>query len=98
MTFNDLGLAVQILEERGLLWVHTGGAGGHDGRVLVEDVADVEVGLPDHELDLVGVEELVGREVDGVGDGVAPEVGAWGSEWEMDGAGWKERERERVNE
>lgn len=29
LTFDDLGLDVKSLEERGLLWIHTSGASGH---------------------------------------------------------------------
>ena len=53
MTFDDLGLDVKSLEERGLLWVHTGGAGGN-GHISGGDGADSSGGLSD-----LGVKNLL---------------------------------------
>lgn len=53
LTFNDLGLDVKGLEERGLLWVHTGGASGN-GHISGGDGADSGGSLSD-----LGVEDLL---------------------------------------
>ena len=53
MTFNDLSLDVKGLEEGGLLWVHTGGAGGN-GHISGGDGTDSSGGLSH-----LGVEDLL---------------------------------------
>ena len=53
MTFNNLSLDVKGLEEGGLFWVHTGGA-GRNGHISRGDGADSSGGLSD-----LGVEDLL---------------------------------------